>query len=766
MRAERAITVLAVDDDATSRRATLRLLRQAGYRTRQAASGKQALRIVAQKRPDLVVLSDDLEGARGPEVARQIKQLPEGTDLPILHVASAQAAPGRLPEEVELWRDGYLSRQADPVTLVTLAEALLRARRAEAALGDLTRAREEAEERRRFLEAILDNAPGGIVAFDAQARVLLSNPTVETILARPAPIGQDYQKLAGLHLLRPNGTPFSPRDLPPVRAALDGETVTGAEATVILPDGARREMLGSARPVRDEEGEIIGAILVFQDITEHKQTQRESERLSEVERARGREARVLEAILEATPSLTAYLDRDLCYRVADPRYASGLGFTREGIVGKCHAEIFAHAPWTTAWLEQVRESGETMAVHEIPSASPLPGRPPDGAVVDVTMTPVKDERGEVEGIVLFVIDVTEQVQAREAIAAAGRERAREARMLTTILEAVPGMVAYLDRDLRYRHVNAKMARAFGRTREQLLGLAHHDGLYPLSADAKENMARLFRTGDPVIQVEQKPIFPITWRDATPYDAFNVSVIPVKDDQGEVEGMVVFIMDVTEAVAQREQRLEAERARARLAETLNEEINHRVKNNLMMVVGLLQMQITGETDARAAAALHDAMTRLLTFAEIHTQLRFAETEEVDLLAMTQRIAEVTRRVFAKADVEVQVEGDSVPCSAKEATPLFIVVNELITNAVKHGGQAEDGKLHVEVAVRQEAEKVRVGIWSSGNPPPEGFDPQQQRTMGLMLTWDVIVGRYQGTFTVQPERGGTRAEVEVGYGALRE
>jgi len=768
------MTVLDVDDEVQSRRATLRLLRRAGYRTRQAASGEQALRIVARERPDLIVLNDAIEGARGPELAQQIKLLPGAASIPILHLAPAGVPVGPPPEEAQPEVDSYLSHPVDPRTLMALTRALLRARRAEAVAEELARARDDAERRAResweykqVLDSIMGYLPVAIWVVDApEAKVRMVSKYGSRIAGRSAAsmIGLSAEELARvLPLYQADGvTPVTAEEMHVVRAARYGEEAATQQWVVERPEGTRMTVLSTAGPICDRKHEIIGGVVVWQDITEQKQTQKELERLLEVERARVSEAQLFEAVLENTPSAIACVDQEARYVLVNPAYVAASGRKREEIIGRSAFDFFPQPEYRGAYLRAV-ETGRPVSRREAPLE--LPARPEAGVTYwDFTLTPMREDGGEVIGVLLTAMEVTDKVRARQRLVAAERERAREARLLTTILEATPSLTAYVDRDLCYRMADSLYASGLGFSREGIIGKRHAE-IFAHAPWTTEWLEQVRDKGQAMVVREIPTASPLPGREQEE-TRVDITMTPVKDERGEVEGVVVFVMDVTETVRHREKLVEAERARAELAETLNREINHRVKNNLMMVVGLLQMQIAGETETRTAAALHDAMTRLLTFAEIHTQLRFAATEEVDLLAMTQRIAEVTRSVFAKAEMEVQVEGEIVPCSAKECTPLLIVINELITNAVKHGLPAEDGKLHVQVVVKREAENVRISVWNSGNPVPEDFDPRDRRSMGMRLAWDVVVGRFQGSFAVRPERGGTRAEVVVSYGSLRE
>ena len=150
-------------------------------------------------------------------------------------------------------------------------------------LRDISASR-RAEERERLLaevalerarlEAVIQNAPEGIVVADREARILLTNPSADAIYSRPVPYGEDYDRHADMGLRHPDGTPYDPRDLPLTRSALDGETLADQELIIVWPDGQQRHLLVNSAPIHDTVGEVIGAVAVFQDISERKRVRR------------------------------------------------------------------------------------------------------------------------------------------------------------------------------------------------------------------------------------------------------------------------------------------------------------------------------------------------------------------------------------------------------------------------------------------------------------------------------------------------------------
>lgn len=140
------------------------------------------------------------------------------------------------------------------------------------------------EEQRARLNAIIENAPSGITLSDREGRVVLANSQAAQIYGRPIPVGQPYQSLAGLQICQPNGSPYSPEDIPLTRAALHGDSYTNLEVLILWPDGQRRSVLSNIAPLRDHGGHLTGAVAVSVDITEHKRAEEELRRsLAQIE---------------------------------------------------------------------------------------------------------------------------------------------------------------------------------------------------------------------------------------------------------------------------------------------------------------------------------------------------------------------------------------------------------------------------------------------------------------------------------------------------
>src|SRR6476659_8254650 len=135
--------LLVVDDDETGRYGKCRILRQAGFEVIEAANGLDALRIVEERKPRLVLLDVRLPGLNGWEVCAKIKANPLTQTVLVLQMSATFVSGDATVRSLEGGADGCLTEPYDPLVLVASVRALLRARLAEDALREAL-AREQA----------------------------------------------------------------------------------------------------------------------------------------------------------------------------------------------------------------------------------------------------------------------------------------------------------------------------------------------------------------------------------------------------------------------------------------------------------------------------------------------------------------------------------------------------------------------------------------------------------------------------------------------
>ncbi|QRE76274.1 sensor histidine kinase [Methylobacterium aquaticum] len=169
--------------------------------------------------------------------------------------------------------------------------------------------------------------------------------------------------------------------------------------------------------------------------------------------------------------------------------------------------------------------------------------------------------------------------------------------------------------------------------------------------------------------------------------------------------------------------------------LTREMSHRVKNSLGVVAGLLRLQARDAQSDEVRHALEDAGARIATVAEVHDHL----WRGIHQLGMVE-LADFLRELVAKLQEEAPGHGlacqaDPKVISADQAIPIGLVVNELVTNAVKHAYPHGTGPVRVSLAV--EAEGLRLSVRDDGIGLPPGFDvSMRQRSLGLKIIASLI------------------------------
>lgn len=239
---------------------------------------------------------------------------------------------------------------------------------------------------------------------------------------------------------------------------------------------------------------------------------------------------------------------------------------------------------------------------------------------------------------------------------------------------------------------------------------------------------------------------------------QLRAIPLKP-KGTRIGSLVLLRDVTE-LRRRERELITKDATIR-------EIHHRVKNNLQTVAALLRLQArrigaTGESSAREA--LEEAVRRVGSIAIVHETLSHNLDEKVEFDEIADRVLAMVAEI-SPGRVTGRRTGRFGILDAEIATPLSMVLTELLQNALEHGfGPGERGTVEVGAvrgggAGREEA-RLLVSVQDNGRGLPEGFDARTAGNLGLQIVRTLVEGELGGTFDMVPApEHGTRVVLDL-------
>lgn len=191
-----------------------------------------------------------------------------------------------------------------------------------------------------------------------------------------------------------------------------------------------------------------------------------------------------------------------------------------------------------------------------------------------------------------------------------------------------------------------------------------------------------------------------------------------------------------------------------------ELSHRVKNNLAAITSLLYLALDELPQAREEI-LNETLGRVQSMALAHALLSRSERARVELLELGRQVLKDTVRQLAHpgAVVDVQLQGDMVEVGARQTTTLTLVLNELATNALRHGFDAADppGRPTLRFSVRQEGHTICFDLEDNGPGLPAGFDLKAAEGLGLNLVRTLVEKDLQGEFDIQRLGDWTRAQV---------
>jgi two-component sensor histidine kinase len=231
---------------------------------------------------------------------------------------------------------------------------------------------------------------------------------------------------------------------------------------------------------------------------------------------------------------------------------------------------------------------------------------------------------------------------------------------------------------------------------------------------------------------------------------------VRSDK-EVTGGVLLMRDVSEL-----------RRRDRLILTKDatiREIHHRVKNNLQTISSLLRLQARRLESEEAKAALSDSVRRIRTIALVHETLSREPGEDVTFTEIVRPLLQLTQESLQSKDrpVAFTVRGDGGRLPATIATPLSVVILELLQNGVDHAfaGRTVGGKVQVQLSRDDDADTLHVRVIDDGRGVPADFNLAQANGLGLSIVRTLVTTELGGRIDM---RRATSAElVDAGFDA---
>jgi PAS domain S-box-containing protein len=227
---------------------------------------------------------------------------------------------------------------------------------------------------------------------------------------------------------------------------------------------------------------------------------------------------------------------------------------------------------------------------------------------------------------------------------------------------------------------------------------------------------------------------------------------VRNEKGEIVYYDGTVEDITERKTAELQL----RASLEEKETLLKEIHHRVKNNLQIISSLLNLQASEIKDPMLYEMFQESQNRIRSLALVHEKLYQARNfAQINFFDYLQTVTMHLARSYDRGGISWQIDGDEVHLGIDQAVPCGLIVNELISNAMKHAFvDRSEGSLHL--ALFKEANgDITIVVQDDGVGFPADKDFRQATSMGMVLIQSLVE---QIDATIELDRGnGTKFTV---------
>lgn len=370
--------------------------------------------------------------------------------------------------------------------------------------------------------------------------------------------------------------------------------------------------------------------------------------------------------------------------------------------------------------------------------------------------PIRDRRNATTGAVLVFRDVTEEYRIKHALKASET-------VYRDLIESTHAITWEFNlASDKWSYVAPQVTKVLGWTPEEWLGLSFwKENLHPDDRETAFGSCMTLTGRGENHELEYR------FRCKNGEYVWIRDVISVETENDTPVKLRGVMIDISER-----KRAEHELQAAFEEKTqLLRELYHRTKNNMQVIISLLNLHATASGSTEVQDVLRDNAQRIQSMALVHEMLyRSQNLSRVNLAEYLEELVSLLVVTYNTNDRRIATELDlaSLWVSIDTAIPCGMVANELISNAMKHAFAAEEtGCIKVSLRTRGDTDSAVMEISDSGRGFPPGFDWRKSPTIGLQTTLSIVEDQLQGTISFATGTGlstspGTTCTIRCNHG----
>jgi two-component sensor histidine kinase len=229
-----------------------------------------------------------------------------------------------------------------------------------------------------------------------------------------------------------------------------------------------------------------------------------------------------------------------------------------------------------------------------------------------------------------------------------------------------------------------------------------------------------------------------------------TLTPIYDDSGILKKLVVVDTDIT---AGKNMQKQIEKS-LKEKDILLKEIHHRVKNNLQIIISLLNLQTGYIRDEASLKAVKDGQSRVRTMALVHE--KFYQSDELSEINFVEYIEKLCHFLYQSygdktSRIEVKIGGDHINLDMDTAMPCGLLINEIVSNAYKYAFPGQTNGT-ISIQLKKTDNRITANIHDDGIGLPLDFDFEKQESLGMQLI-QALTNQLDGELKIDRENGTT-------------